>query len=258
VRLLRDVLARPEPAFGAWCMIDNTFNAELMGSTGFDWICVDMQHGHVNSSQTLVPVLQVLNKTDTPALVRVPSKTDYAAIMHALDSGAQGVIIPMIDTPEEAARAASACRYPPLGDRSWGPLRMSVEVEGYSPELGNELAVCLVMIETREALERVDELLDVPGVDGVYVGPADLTISHGGGMDFTSTNPVLRELAGKVLDACMRHGSIAAFHGDGPAEALVWSREGFQMVNVAVDVGLVRGGAALALEQVRVAESAPR
>jgi 4-hydroxy-2-oxoheptanedioate aldolase len=251
VRLLRDVLTGPAPAFGAWCGIDNSFSAELMSRAGFDWVCVDMQHGHITSSETLVPMLQVLNKADTPALVRVPWKTDFGAIMHALDSGAQGVIIPMVDTPEEAALAAAACRYPPRGFRSWGPVRISLEVDGFTPERGSDLAVCLVMVETKEGLARVDELLEVPGVDGAYIGPADLTISHGGGMNFGSENPTLRELAGRVLEACARHGSIAAFHGDGPFEALYWARQGFQMVNVTADSSLIRGGAEQALVQLR-------
>jgi 4-hydroxy-2-oxoheptanedioate aldolase len=253
MRVLRDVLAGPGPVFGAWCSIDNSFSAELVGRAGFDWVCVDMQHGHVTSSESLVPMLQVLNKTDTPSLVRIPWKTDFAAIMHALDSGAQGVIIPMVDTPEEAALAAGACRYPPRGFRSWGPVRISLEVDDYTPQVGSDLAVCMVMIETKQALARVDEIMAVPGVDGAYIGPADLTISHGGGMNFHSDNKVLRDLAAKVLEACERHGKIPAFHGDGPLEATAWARQGFRMINVTADSGLIRRGAALALSQLREA-----
>jgi 4-hydroxy-2-oxoheptanedioate aldolase len=251
MQLIREVLEARKAAFGAWCVMDNSFGAELVGRAGFDWACIDMQHGHVTSSETLVPMLQALNRTDTPTLVRVPWKSDSGAIMRALDAGAQGVVIPMVDTPEEAALAASACRYPPVGERSWGPMRISMEVEGYTPEAGNAIALCLVMIETSQGMARIDELLDVPGVDGAYVGPADLTISHGGGLNFRSDNAMLHEMAETVVEACARHGKLAGFHANGPAEAAHWAEVGFRLVAVTADAALIREGAQRALSELR-------
>src|SRR5579871_4696401 len=213
-----------------------------MGRAGFDWVCLDMQHGLVGVD-ALAPMLLALNRTDTPALVRLPWKSDASAIGRALDYGAQGVIVPMLETPEEAAAVAAACRYAPLGMRSWGPVRIARELPDYTPQVGDALVVCLIMIETRQGLERVDELLGVEGVDGAYIGPADLTISNAAGLDFSSANTRLGELAGVVLEACRRHGKIAAFHASGADEAARWSERGFEMVAVTDDAGLVHRGA---------------
>src|SRR5206468_7835530 len=137
-----------------------------------------LQHGLIDEA-AMRGMVQAAAIRDTPVLVRVPWN-EPGAIMRALDAGAEGVIVPMVNTVAEARAAAGASRYPPLGYRSWGPLRSGMAQRDFNPALGNEQVLCLVMIETHEAVENVDAILEVPGVDGVFVGPNDLAISHSG------------------------------------------------------------------------------
>src|SRR5439155_16169946 len=124
---LREVLTSGRPAVGGWCVIPGAFTAEVVARSGVEWICIDAQHGLVGYGEML-SMLQAVTATGVPALVRVPWN-DPGWIMKALDAGAAGVIVPMVNTPEEAEAAAGACRYPPDGYRSWGPTRASLVVE---------------------------------------------------------------------------------------------------------------------------------
>lgn len=244
MKSLRDALETKGVAFGAWSSMPAPFATELLARSGYDWMCVDMQHGQVGSIESLMPLLQVINAHDVPAFVRVPWKTNFTVAMHAVDYGAQGVIVPMVDNPEEAAAIAGALHYPPEGERSWGPVRARLIIDDYSPAKANEHVFCFVMIETRSGFDHIDEILSVPGVDGAYIGPNDLSVSHGGPPLPTSKNPLLCELAEQVLEACKRSGRTAGFHTDGPDEALYWSGLGFQVVNVSTDAGLIAAGSA--------------
>jgi 4-hydroxy-2-oxoheptanedioate aldolase len=246
---LRELWERGEPTVGGWCVIPSSFAAELMGGAGFDWVCIDTQHGVIGYDQML-PMLQALSATGTPAFVRVPWNQP-ADIMKALDAGAQGVIVPMINSREEAERAAGACRYPPAGYRSWGPTRAALQVSGYGTEKANRAVVCMVMIETVEGLAAIDEILSVPGVDGVYVGPNDLAVTHGMKPDATASVPEHRRLIEKILEACVRRDLIAGIHCAGPDTAIRWREAGFRMLNVDNDSAFLRGGAARVLEALR-------
>jgi 4-hydroxy-2-oxoheptanedioate aldolase len=246
---LRELWERGEPTVGGWCVIPSSFAAELMGGAGFDWVCIDTQHGVIGYDQML-PMLQALSATGTPAFVRVPWNQP-ADIMKALDAGAQGVIVPMINSREEAERAAGACRYPPAGYRSWGPTRAALQVSGYGTEIANRAVVCMVMIETVEGLAAIDEILSVPGVDGVYVGPNDLAVTHGMKPDATASAPEHRRLIEKILEACVRRDLIAGIHCAGPDTAIRWREAGFRMLNVDNDSAFLRTGAARVLEALR-------
>jgi len=246
---LRELWERGEPTIGGWCVIPSSFAAELMGRAGFDWICIDTQHGVIGFDQML-PMLQALSATGTPAFVRVPWN-EPSGIMKALDAGAQGVIVPMVNSKEEAERAAGACRYPPQGYRSWGPTRASLQVSGFAPESANRAVVCMVMVETVDGLAAVDEILSVPGVDGVYVGPNDLAVTHGMKPDATASAPEHRRLIEKILQACERRGLIAGIHCSGPDTAIRWREAGFRMLNVDNDSVFLRAGAAGVVEALR-------
>lgn len=243
MRRLREVIAEKGTAYGAWSILPSPFATELLARAGYDWMCVDCQHGQIGSIESLMPLLQVMNRHDVPAFVRVPWKTNLNFAMYCLDYGAQGIIVPMVDTPEEAAAIATALRYPPAGERSWAPVRASMELEGYSTELANELVCCLIMIETRSALEHVEEILAVPGVDGAYIGPSDLLIAHGSQSLPHVSNPLLCELADRVLEACRRAGKIAGIHNFGAEGARAWSERGFPLVTVSEDAALIGAGA---------------
>ena len=160
-----------------WLSISHSFSAEMMARQDFDALCVDMQHG-TGELNNVLPMLQAISQTDTVPIVRV-AWNDSAAIMKALDLGAYGIIVPLINSAEEAAAAVAACRYPPLGVRSFGPHRaMLYAGNDYVTHANHELLV-LAMIETREGVANLEEILAVEGLDGIYIGPADLALSHG-------------------------------------------------------------------------------
>src|ERR1700730_1136475 len=154
-----------------------SFTAEVMAHAGFDWMCIDLQHGLIGY-QEMLAMLQAVAVANVPALVRVPWN-DPAWIMKALDAGAAGVIVPLVNSADEAAAAGGACRYPPDGYRSWGPTRAALGSPNFSPELANSSVVCAVMVESVPALERLDEIVSVPGVDAVFIGPRASAISLG-------------------------------------------------------------------------------
>jgi 4-hydroxy-2-oxoheptanedioate aldolase len=249
---LRELWERGEPTIGGWCVIPSAFSAELMGRAGFDWVVIDTQHGMIGFDQML-PMLQALTATGTPAFVRVPWNQP-SDIMKALDAGAQGVIVPMVNSKEEAQKAARACRYPPEGMRSWGPTRAALQVSGFGTENANRAVVCMVMIETAEGMAARDEILSVPGVDGVYVGPNDLAITHGMKPDATASAPEHRQLIEKILEACQRRGLVAGIHCAGPDTAIRWREAGFRMLNVDNDSVFLRSGASRVLEALRGAK----
>src|SRR5262249_44077578 len=160
-----------------WLSVSHGFAAEVMARQGFDALCVDMQHGTTDMSDVW-PMLQAISQTDTVPVVRVPWN-DPATIMKALDLGAYGIIVPLINTAEDAAKAVAACRYPPVGMRSSGPVR-AVHYGGadYLAKANDEIVV-MAMIETKEGLANLDAICATKGLDAVYIGPADLSFALG-------------------------------------------------------------------------------
>ncbi|MQA84070.1 MAG: 2,4-dihydroxyhept-2-ene-1,7-dioic acid aldolase [Streptosporangiales bacterium] len=246
---LRELWDRGEDTLGGWCVIPSGFGAEMMGRCGFDWVCVDTQHGLIGYDQ-MAAMLQALSVTGTPALVRVPwNGPDH--IMKALDAGAQGVIVPMVNTAEDARRAVGAAKYPPLGTRSWGPIRASLDVPGYSAELANGRTVVAAMIETPDGVRNLDEILSVPGVDAVYIGPSDLALGHGMTPTLNVTEPEHERLIKAILDGCKKHGVVAGIHCDRYETVRRWRDLGFQMFAMASDAALMRGAATAAIQEFR-------
>jgi 4-hydroxy-2-oxoheptanedioate aldolase len=221
------------PMFGAICSVPDAFSAEMLGWAGFDWVCVDLQHGMVGP-EALVGVLQGLDISGTPSLVRVPWN-EPAPIMRALDSGATGVIVPMVNSADEAARAVAACRYPPDGIRSWGPTRAALGRTGYDVESANGEVICAVMIETREAMAALDEILAVPGVDAAFVGPSDLAVAHGYPPSLGADDPVVGELIATIVARCQVHEVVPAIFTSGVDAAIRWHDAGFLLLTVGSD-----------------------
>ncbi len=213
-----------------------------MSRAGFDWLCIDAQHGLMDYAQTLA-MIQAISIVGTPALVRV-CWNEPGEIGRALDAGAQGVVVPMINTPDEAERAVAACRYPPEGRRSWGPIRHALAADGFSPQVGNRLAACAVMIETREAVSGIDAILEVPGIDAVYLGPMDLSVSYGlnpgGLLASTEGEAIFRS----IVAACERRGVAPGTHCPDLEAARRFRDLGFRMLNVSGDARFLRQGAA--------------
>ena len=169
----------PLGPYGLWCTVPGTYLTEIVARSGLDWLCVDLQHGF-HTMADLLGFMQVADLTDTPVLVRI-EYLDSRTVHRVLDAGARGVIFPTIDTAQQAADAVAMCRYPPNGHRSWGPARLALGDPGYSIERADDDVVCIIMVESRAGLDNLDEILAVPGIDAILVGPSDLGIALGVG-----------------------------------------------------------------------------
>ncbi len=249
MKTLQELWGSGEATHGGWCSIPNAFCAELMGVFGFDWICIDTQHGIIGYEQ-MVAMLQGIAIVGTPTIVRV-SENSSGEIMKALDAGATGVMVPMVNSAEEARAAVGACRYPKAGYRSWGPTRAALHVPDYSPEQANRSVVCTVMIETLDALDSLEQILSVPGIDAVFIGPNDLAVSNGLAPDFTARNPKHRKQIDTILEACKRRHIVAGIFCGSAAMAIEWRGAGFQMLALKTDAMLMRTAAEELLAEVR-------
>lgn len=230
---LKAMWSQGQAALGGWLTIPSSFTAELFGNAGFDWVCIDMQHGLIDY-QTGVTMLQALSTTETVPIVRVPWN-EPGIIMKALDAGAYGVIVPMVNSKAEAEAAVGASRYAPKGYRSYGPVRAAVYGGPDYAAKANDEVLCICMIETREAIEYVDEIVSVPGVDVAYIGPADLSVSMGLPPASYHEEADYASAVQRVVDTCNKHGVIAGFHGGNPANARARIEQGFRFVEVASD-----------------------
>jgi len=238
-----------KPTVGAWLCIPNSFSTEVMAHIGFDWLVIDMQHGLIDYSQA-VPMLQAISTTDVIPLARVPWN-EPSIIMKMLDAGAWGVVVPLINTRADAEAAVAACRYPPVGIRSYGPTRASVYVGGDYVGRANDQVLCIVMIETKQALENLDDIMSVPGVDACYIGPADLSYALGLPPRTDSDEPAHVAAVARILDSARRHGVAPGIHTGSPAFAAHCIEQGFQMVTLTSDVASIGKGAWQDLQELR-------
>jgi 4-hydroxy-2-oxoheptanedioate aldolase len=242
---VREVLSKP--AIGAWCVMPGSFSAEVMARAGFDWICIDLQHGLIGY-QEMVAMLQGVGVTGVPALVRVPWN-DPSWIMKALDAGAAGVIVPLVNSPTDAAAAADACRYPPDGYRSWGPVRASLGIKDFTPELANGSVVCAVMVETVPALDQLEAIVSVPGVDAVFIGPSDFALSMG--FAPRSDEHEHRRRLETVPAVCQAHGVVAGIACGSIDLMARWRKAGYTMLAAPSDMVMLRRGADEFLKEAR-------
>jgi 4-hydroxy-2-oxoheptanedioate aldolase len=212
------------------------FAAELLANTGFDYVCVDLQHG-LTDFELAWSMLQAPRAADASTVVRVPfNHTPWPG--KAFDAGAEAVIVPMVNSRADAELAAAACRYPPEGVRSFGPVRSGI-VLGDDPIEMNRTVACLVMIETLRAVEAADDICSTPGVDGVYIGPADLSVSMCGNLGAMGSKEH-RDAIETVREACVRAGIAAGIHTGGGAQAREFADAGFQMCTLGTDAALLR------------------
>jgi 4-hydroxy-2-oxoheptanedioate aldolase len=234
-------------ALGAWMFLREPLLSETASKAGYDYVCVDLQHG-MSGFEHLDAHLQAVCLGGATPVVRVPWNEPWM-IGRALDAGALGVIVPMVNSPEEATRAVAACRYAPAGERSVGPIGAMTRHAGYFRSANTDVA-CIVMIETAEAVERIDEILAVPGIDAVYVGPADLSLTLGLPPASDQQDPRFHEALTAVVAACDRHGVIPGIHA---TSALAQARRdvGFRMITVAFDHAPVAASLAADLERAR-------
>ena len=246
---LRTIWKRGEAAVNGWLSIPSGFSAEVMAHQGFDSLTVDMQHGVVDY-QVAVTMLQAISTTPVIPLARVPWN-DPAWLMKILDAGVFGVICPMISTRAQAEALVAACKYPPRGYRSWGPVRASIYAGSDYGDRANLDLVVMPMIETAEALKNLDAILDVPGVDAIYVGPADLSLALGCTPRLDQTEPPVVEAQQTIVEACKRHGVVAGIHNATAAYALKMIAAGYRFVTLASDSRFLAAKAADEVAAVR-------
>jgi 4-hydroxy-2-oxoheptanedioate aldolase len=218
------------PAFGAWLTSDSESTLELFGRLGYDYVGIDTQHTVLSDAQAAVLVRR-LAQAAFAVLVRVPANS-APAIGRVLDAGADGVIVPMVSTEEEARAAVAACRYPPEGVRSFGPMRADLGLELAGIE---RRASCFVMIETSEGLANVDAICAVPSLAGVYIGPADLSIGLGLDPMAAFTTDQLRQPVESIRAACASHGVVMGAHSLNGMDAARWAGRGARLVSIGAD-----------------------
>lgn len=226
---------------GYWMASGDPAATERIARVGYDFVCLDLQHGLMDEGKAHQALVAV-DAGGSNGIIRVRSN-DASLIGRALDAGARAVIVPLVNSPAEAEQAARACRYPPLGIRSFGPIRSSLRV-GPLPGQANRSVACIVMVETAAALESLDEICSVDGVDGVYVGPADLALALGADDPQEGPSmPEFKEALARVIDVAKRAGIAAGLHcyaGDGASEAL---SAGFTFVCLSNDLNHLEAAA---------------
>jgi 4-hydroxy-2-oxoheptanedioate aldolase len=234
-----------------WLSVSHGFTAEVMARQGFDALCVDMQHG-LTDMNDVWPMLQAISQTDTVPIVRVPWN-DPATIMKVLDLGAFGVIVPLVNNAEEAAKAVAACRYPPVGIRSSGPVR-AVHYAGsdYLAKANDEIVV-MVMIETKEGIANVDAICATKGLDAVYIGPADLSFALGLPPGPDKTDAVHMAACDRIREAAHKHGKKACMHCASAAFAAGSIKRGFDLVMLTSDLASMIAGVRRQLDDLRAA-----
>jgi 4-hydroxy-2-oxoheptanedioate aldolase len=250
IESLRRRLAEGGPAFGGWSTLGSPLPAEILAQLGFDYVCVDLQHG-LSSLESAPPAIQGVTAAGSVPLVRVPGNEPWL-IMRALDLGAFGVVVPLVSTPEQAAQAATACRYPPEGVRSWGPVRTATALGATAAER-NEHVLCVGMIETVEGVANLEAICRTPGLDAIYVGPSDLGLSHG-----LPPGPELNAVIARIAETSKRCGVPAGIHARSGEAARAAIEAGYTFATVTSDRDLLARAARAELAAARGTEAEGR
>jgi 4-hydroxy-2-oxoheptanedioate aldolase len=238
-----------EYSLGGWCGLPSAYATELMAAAGFDWLLIDWQHGMLDYSD-VIAMLQAAAISQTPALVRVPS-AEPAWIMKALDAGAAGIVVPLVNTAEQARQAVQACRYPPAGSRSWGPARAQLWTSDYTVQGVNKSVTCAVQIETMESVDNLDEILAVEGVDIAFVGPSDLAVSMGETVRLGPIPGSHQDTIAEIGRRARDQGVVPGIFCGSSSAAISFADLGYRMLAVATDALLLRVGSTAALREVR-------
>ncbi|MFN0264094.1 HpcH/HpaI aldolase family protein [Tepidamorphus sp. 3E244] len=242
-------LAAGEFILSGWAQLSDPLSIEAIARAGFSAICMDCQHGYAGYEATKANVLACAAGGAAP-IVRMPHG-DFAFAARALDLGAEAVIAPMINSVADAKRFVEAVKYPPLGERSWGPARM-MHVWGTDANTwvgqGNSTQLALAMCETREALEAADDIVAIEGIDGLFIGPADMSMSMSAGSSMNPEDDSVLDAIKAVAKACKAHGKLATGYAQTPKLADAYREAGFALVCCGSDYGFIRAGAAGALK----------
>ena len=247
---LKELFKTGKPIINSWLSIPSSFSAESMAQQSWDSLTIDMQHGLIDYTSA-VNMLQAISTTDITPMARV-NWNEPDQIMKILDAGCYGVICPMVSNRKEAEKFVQACQYPPKGYRSFGPIRASIYGGSDYAKHADDEILKLAMIETKEALEKLDEILDTPNLDGVYIGPADLSLAVGEepGFDKTEDTKAYKEIL-RVLDAAKKRKLIAGLHNGTAEYAQKMLDKGFNLVTVGSDSRYITAGAKTDLEKLK-------
>jgi 4-hydroxy-2-oxoheptanedioate aldolase len=235
---LREKWAAGGETLGLWLSLPSFVSAEITARMPVDYVCVDLQHG-VNDYAQAASMLQAIELCGATPIARVPWN-EPGIIGKLLDAGAHGVVVPMVNTRDQAEAVVRSTRYAPDGSRSWGPVMAGMRHEDNRGWADAHVAV-IPMIETAEAIENLDEILSVPGIDAIYVGPADLSISLGLGPYGNDGQAVFDDALKTIVAACQRHGVVPGIHASGPLTP-VRREQGFRMITVTSDALAIRAG----------------
>ena len=231
---IKQMMQQGKPVINGWLNIPSTVSAEVMSQENWDSLTIDLQHGLIDYANAL-PMLQTISSTEITPLVRV-NWNEPGQIMKILDAGSYGVICPMVNNKKEAEKFVQACMYPPDGYRSFGPIRGLIYGGSDYPKHSNDELLKLAMIETKESLENLDEIMSVSGLDGIYIGPSDLSLALGEepGFDKNKNTKAYSEIC-RILEHAKKNNIFAAIHNGTAEYALNMIELGFNLVTVGSD-----------------------
>ena len=246
---LRTLWNQDRTAVNGWLAVPDSFSAEVMAHQGWDTLTIDMQHGVIDYAQ-MVTMLQAISTTATVPVVRVPW-LEPGILMKTLDAGAYGVICPMVNTREEAQRFVAYTSYAPQGTRSFGPVRALLYGGADYPTKANETIVRFAMIETAQALDNLDAILSVEGLDAIYIGPSDLSLALGCKPTFDDVDAPVAQAIDHILARAQAHGVKAGIHNGRPDVARARIAKGLRFVTVSSDARLLASGSQQLLAEMR-------
>ena len=247
---VKKMMQEGKPVVNGWLQIPSSFSAEVMSHQGWDSLTIDMQHGVIDYPNAL-QMLQSISTTEVTPLARV-NWNEPGQIMKILDAGCYGVICPMVSNKIEAEKFVQACMYPPKGYRSFGPIRGLIYGGGDYGDHANEEILKIAMIETKEALEKLDEIMSTPGIDGIYIGPADLSLAIGEkpGFDRPESTKAYSEIL-RILEHAKKNNIFAGIHNGTPEYSLKMIEKGFNFVTIASDLRALSAGAKSVVDKMK-------
>ena len=253
---IKKMMSEGKPVINGWLQIPSTVSAEAMAHQGWDSLTIDMQHGLVDYSNAL-PMLQTISSTNVTPLARV-NWNEPGQIMKILDAGCYGIICPMVSNKEEAEKFVQACMYPPNGYRSFGPVRGLIYGGSDYAKHADQEMLKFAMIETKESLDKLDEIMSVKGLDGIYIGPADLSLAIGEepGFDKPENTGAYKEIT-RILEAAKKRSLLAGIHNGTAEYAKKMIEKGFNLVTVGSDQRFMSSGAKTAIEKIKGAKKGP-
>ena len=246
----KEIIKNGKAVINGWLQIPSTVSAETMAQQGWDSLTIDMQHGLVDYTNAM-PMMQVISATEVVPLARV-NWNEPGQIMKILDAGCYGIICPMVSNRKEAERFVQACKYPPDGYRSFGPMRGLIYGGPDYGDHANDEILKMAMIETKEALENLDKIMSTPGLDGIYIGPADLSLAlnEEPGFDKPESTKAYKEII-RILAAAKKRNLFAGIHNGSVEYAKKMISIGFNLVTVGSDQRFMSAGAKEAIQNIK-------